>query len=239
MADERENSPEPRPAPQYGEYAPEGWSWSPEGKGEDDAAKTSGTGDAGGDPGPAAPSSGRLPGVPHNLGAGAAGARRPSQSPDQQQSYRSTEPAAGGSDRARSRALVDRVVTIVLLALGAYGALNMAFMLQNLREGFNVQAVALGAEGFRAPDSVGTVGIVGAVAILAVYAVNVIFSIQRMRARKLAFWVPLAALGLALLVLFVCTMIAMAQMPELLQLLQEAANDPDALSKLLNATTTP
>src|SRR6218665_3361376 len=56
-----------RPAPQFGEYAPEGWSWTPE---TGAAAETGSQITASLTSAVAAPSSGRVPGVPHNLGAG-------------------------------------------------------------------------------------------------------------------------------------------------------------------------
>jgi len=252
MADERSDQQDgqdprsagdPRPAPRYGELAPEGWTWTPEGgvdgaptegrNAPDRASASSPTPAASSAPVPAP--SGQVPGVPHNLGVGTdpaprpAGATQPdtSERPD---AYRAAEPPKGGAAGPRGGLLADRIITIALLALGAYGALNLALSLQQLPQSMRLTASLLGLESLDVPEAVGIAGIVGAIAVLAIYAVNLIFSIQRMRARKLAFWVPLAAFGLALVVLFVCSTIAVVQLPELMQQM----SDPDALSKILD-----
>ncbi len=234
----------PNGAPQYGELAPEGWSWSPE-TGSAGSTGASGTeapsGASGGGrsplPEPAraaeSPQSGKLPGVPHNLGVGADPAARPADDArpatrEQPQVYRATEPPRGG-EAPRGGKLADRIATIALLALGAYGALSFALGLQQFPQQLRLTASMLGIESVAIPDSIGVVGTVGAIAVLAIYAVNLIFSIQRMRARKLAFWVPLAAFGLALIVVFACSVFAVMQLPELVQQM----SDPDALSRLL------
>lgn len=258
MASERDHTSDsepaaktPRPAPQYGEYAPEGWSWSPEG----DSAPTPAAGQTAAQPGQAAPPAGRrqLPGVPHNLGVDNPGVDNPGvrnpgvdappsagrnggveTRPDR--SYRATEPPAGRAV-PRDGKLADKIITILLLAVGAYGALSFAFSLQQLTQQLRLVGTMLGLENLSVPGTVGTVGVVGAIIVLAIYAVNVIFSIQRMRARKFAFWIPLVAFALALAVVFICTMTAVAQTPELLQQM----SDPTAVDRLLNsmATTAP
>lgn len=220
------------PAPQYGEYAPEGWSWSPEGSTPEGGAPK--------DAAPAAAAtaarSGQLPGVPHNLGVDAdpsnALGTPPAARPEQ--SYRATEPPKGGVT-PRDGKLADRIMTILLLAVGAYFALSFAFSLQQLPQQLRLVGTMLGLENLTVSGTVGTVGMVGAIVVLAIYAVNLIFSIQRMRARKFAFWIPLVAFVLALIVVFVCTMIAVAQTPELLQQM----SDPAAMERLLNSMTTP
>ncbi|XPP26659.1 MAG: DUF6264 family protein [Leucobacter sp.] len=214
-----------KPAPEYGEYAPEGWSWSPDdGKPASEAST----------PAAAPARSGQLPGIPHNLGVETAADPHPAPPSDQPTSYRAAQPP---QDRApaQSRGLADRIITIVLLAVGAYGALSFAFSLQELPRQLRLAGSMLGLENLAVPGSVGTIGVVGAIIVLAIYAVNLIFSIQRMRARKLAFWIPLVAFALALVVVFVCTAIAVSQIPELLQ----QASDPDALERLLNSMSTP
>ncbi len=121
------------------------------------------------------------------------------------------------------------MITILLLVVGALGALYSAASMQQLPTSMATFATALGAEGTVVPDSVTTLGNVGALIILALYALNLIFSIQRLRAHKITFWVPLATGAIALIILFAFTSFAMNQVPEVAQLL----TDPDALSKLL------
>lgn len=236
---------EPRPAPRYGELAPEGWTWTPpgvadgastgDGKAPDRATAPASPVSAAAPAAPAPAPSGQVPGVPHNLGVGADPAPRPAsaarpETSERPDAYRASEPPQAGKPSPRGGLLADRIITIALLALGAYGALNLALSLQQLPQSMRLTASLLGMESLDVPEAVGIAGTVGAIVVLAIYAVNLIFSIQRMRARKLAFWVPLAAFGLALIVLFVCSTVAVVQLPELMQQM----SDPDALSKILD-----
>lgn len=122
------------------------------------------------------------------------------------------------------------MITVVLLVLGAFSALYFAASLQQLPASLSMLASALEVDGFVLPESVATLGTVGALTILAVYAVNLIYSIQRMRRGKLAFWVPLVAGVIAVIVVFAFTAFALGQAPELAQVF----TDPGASAKLLN-----
>ncbi|QZY51473.1 DUF6264 family protein [Leucobacter tenebrionis] len=231
MADPRDE----RPAPAFGEYAPEGWEWKPEGS----------------EPTAAAPDEAARPGVPHNLGVApapdaqqqAAPARK---APSRNEAgdpapYRADQPApsrnqpqqprfAGPQDAQRPRRTGDLVITIALLAIGAFGALYTALVLFSLPSTLSLVGDALGLADFSVPAWINTFSTVSALAMFALYAVVLIFSIQRMRAGKLAFWVPLSAGALALILTFVLTAVAMMNVPDLTQ----AANDPDAMQKLLD-----
>ncbi len=284
---------DPRPRPAYGEYAPEGWQWTPPGENDVDhganaaASRESSAGSEGAGVGsfrtpPAPPTSsaspagsGPVPGVPHNLGArgsagSAAGAgnaapQAPSQAHGQaqtpwgapgsapenttrqpgdtqqagdQQHYRAMAPpqtqpggtgGAAGSGGASNR-LGDRIASIVLLVLGALGALYFAASLYSMPASISLMARALEIDGFAVPSSVSTTGTVGALSVFAIYALNLIFTLQRLRARKLAFWVPLVAAALAIIVVLGVSAIAIAQVPELLQQL----SDPDSTARLLD-----
>lgn len=320
-----EPSSERRPQPQYGELAPEGWV-SPVASEANPAAGASPSGpSASGAPGPGertspAPSAhtpSRLPGVPHNLGAGgrskasapvgtrpaapiagssqptrasqpdgvsqpspgehasadetgpyraappagAAAAPQPaqpaqpaqpyvgvSQQPDAgqpsygeqqhgdqqlstQQPYVAQQPYASGAGyghRQPASRSSDRIITIVLLALGAFGAFYFAASLYALPDSLRLVAAALGAEGFVVPSAVSTLATVGALTVLALYALNLVYSIQRMRAKKLAFWVPLVAGVIALIVSFTFMAFALFQAPELANLF----SDPEGADKL-------
>lgn len=93
----------------------------------------------------------------------------------------------------------------------------------------------LNVSGFSVPASLSTLGTIGALLVLAVYALNVIYSVQRLRARKLTFWVPLVAAVLASIITLTFIMIGVYQVPELLQRLAE----PDAMELILNSLSTP
>ena len=285
-----------RPRPAYGEYAPEGWkgmaetaseSTEQQGSGQQ-GSNQQGSGQQGSGPShihsaqtPSVssgrtPTSGRVPGVPHNLGIAGGSqvippAARPTGQPGQGaapseptraagEPYRAASPQNTGSEPQASQQRAaspdhqttpfypgpaavqngapasapkkrtgDRVITIVLLVLGAYMALSFADSLFRIDAQFTLLADMLGIEQPTVPDWVHTMCLVGAIAVLLLYALTLIYSVQRMRAGKLTFWVPLAAGAIAWLLVSVFTGIAMVSSPEML----EAINDPDALSRMM------
>ena len=276
-----------RPRPQYGEYAPEGWSWTPpsdEGSSASAAPPSAGEGSATPTAGGAQPA--RVNGVPHNLGAGAAkpargagkASKRSSRSgqsaaptadgtdtsrretragqpeperatPEQAaahtpRKYRDDaappatrptappaaapatpryEPSAAGAPRVRTG---DRVVTIILLAIGAFGAFNMSSSMFNLGPQLSMSASLVGADGATPPGWAGTVGTITGLFVLLVWALNLLFSIQRMRAGKRAFWVPLAAAGIAMVPAIIVLTAAMLQTPEIVEQLTAMQTPP-------------
>lgn len=247
-----------RPAqPAYGEYAPEGWEWKPEGAAADAAEAGSRTG--GGVP--AAPA-----GVPHNLGAparsgDAAPARQVRPAADTQQGagepYRAAAPQQQNPQHQNPQhqnpqqnaqlppayrlpgtptpRLGDRIVTIVLLAFGAFGALNIAASFFGLESQIRLTASLIGLEDATVASWVGPLGVVSGLVVLLLFALTLIFSIQRMRQHKITFWVPLAAGAIAFILLVVVPMIALSGAPEIMEQLQ---NDPTgSLDKMLNALT--
>lgn len=259
MADQRDESkaapetPAARPKPAFGEYAPEGWEWKPEGA-EEPATSATSPQPAAGSPSPR-PDTARVTGVPHNLGAGsqhtpAAAPAAPAAPPSTRNSapngepepYRATvappappqysaQPGSAGDPKPRTG---DRIVTIVLLVIGALGALMSAQSMLALNSSFTLMAEAVGLTDFEVPSWLGTLGTVSALAFIAVYAVTLIFSIQRMRARKITFWVPLTAGVVVTIAMFVLTTIAITNMPELMSQL----SDPDATQKMLDYLST-
>lgn len=130
----------------------------------------------------------------------------------------------------------DRIATIILLVVGAVGALISAQSMLALPSSFSLMGDAVGLTDFEVPSWLGTLGTVSALAFIAVYAVTLIFSIQRMRARKITFWVPLTAGAVVFVAMFVLTTIAITSMPELMSQL----SDPDATQRMLDyLSTTP
>lgn len=256
--------PAARPRPAYGELAPEGWEWKPEG---DATAQTAAptaqatspangpaqTGAAGTQGGVGS----TIPGVPHNLGAGLPKgprnrAGRSGQAPhaphgsDAQESgaqstgtqsaanapYRAAAPMAPAAHtqtpryagEARPRT-VDRVITIVLLVLGAFSTLTLTSSLFALESQIRLTGTMLGVEDMTLASWVGPLGTVTGIVILAMYALTLIFSIRRMRARKLTFWVPLTMGVIALLLVLIIPTVAMlAGAPEIMQQLESDPN---------------
>ena len=123
----------------------------------------------------------------------------------------------------------------MLLVVGALGALNFAASLYSMPNEFERWGHVLNVSGFSVPASLSTLGTIGALLVFAVYALNVIYSVQRLRARKLTFWVPLVAAVLAGVITLAFIMIGIYQVPELLQRLAE----PDAMELILNSLSAP
>lgn len=260
-----------RPRPQYGEYAPEGWTWTPPGEesgGSGPAA--SGQVPGSGAQAPSGSRSGRVDGVPHNLGAGSAkparGSRRgqasandrakgaessapqgkpsgakpaperatpeqaaahtprryrddaatPPQAPPAapQVAAPSQAPTAQGARPVRKG---DRIVTIILLVIGAYGAFSISSGMFNLAPQLMLNASMLDVETMTLPEWTGTAGTITGLFVLLVWALNLLFSIQRMRAGKLAFWVPLVAAVIALVPVFIVMSVVLFQTPEVIE----------------------
>lgn len=173
--------------------------------------------------------------APHPQGA----AQGPEHSPTQQQPAQFVQPTqpltTGYTGQATPAAVkpqsrVDRVITIFLLALGAFGVLNSGVAMLRLPAQMQMAATAFGVDDFVVPQSVGTIGTVGAIILLALYAVALLLSIRMLRAKKITFWVPLAAGAIAFLVVFAIMMITFAQSPELLQQMAQ----PDAMQKFMD-----
>ncbi|QBE48333.1 DUF6264 family protein [Leucobacter triazinivorans] len=228
--------PPARPAPAYGELAPEGWEWKPPADPASDAPAGVSAAAATGSP---SPGSSPIAGVPHNLGAGGSAAApnsTPASVPAAAQRgagepapYRAAEPqpapapAPAPQPGAPKPRLADRVITIILLVIGAFGALNSAASFFSLESQLRLTANMIGIESPEVAPWVGTLGLVSGLAMLLLYAVTLIFSIQRMRARKIAFWVPLAAGAAAVIIALIIPMIAMGGAPEIMQQIE---NDP-------------
>ncbi|QIM19123.1 hypothetical protein G7066_12095 [Leucobacter coleopterorum] len=251
-AENAAESPSTRPQPAFGEYAPEGWEWKPEGA--DQVAAT--------DPlaAPAGrPENGAIAGVPHNLGAASGGSGSTSASvdsavpgtptgssvpsdpagstPGDPAPYRANHPPAAAPSYTAAPSVTgtpsrmgDRVMTIILLGIGVFGVIICFQTMMGMHASFVLMGEALEIKDFQVPSWIGTLGTVSAVGFLALFAVTLIFSIQRMRARKIAFWVPLTAGVIAVVAVIVLIMVAIFSSPDLM----EAASDPGANQKILD-----
>jgi hypothetical protein len=163
-----------RPRPQYGEYAPEGWSWQP--PVEADAS--------GGTPPAAAPPAAPAPTA--HTAPQADGAAEPS--------------VRQAQDGARRGPTWDRILTIALLTLGAFGAWDSARSMQQLGQQVQAAYTMLGIGDFTAPEWLPALSVAGIVVQLSLYAVILGLAILRLRARRIAFWIPLAGGVLSVIV---------------------------------------
>jgi hypothetical protein len=171
-----------RPRPQYGEYAPEGWTWQPP------------AGERTSDPAP------------------------------QMATPAARAPAAGAAGAAGRP--VDRIITVVLLALAVLGALNSVLSLQQLAPQVQLVYDQQGIGDFTPPAWLPTLALIGTIAQLALLAVTLVWSVRRLRAGRLAFWVPIAGGAASVIVMMVLVSIVFL-------------NDPTFLSYLDGLTAAP
>ena len=118
---------------------------------------------------------------------------------------------------------VDRVVTIALLALGAFGAINVAASLQMLPQQFSLVYEQQGVGDFTPPEWLPTLTMVGTVLQLALYAATLGWSILRLRARKTAFWVPILGGVLSLVLMMVLVSIVFLNDPTFVAYIERMA----------------
>ena len=225
---------EQQPEPRYGERAPEGWHWKPEGADTGAAAGNSPAAGSGSTVGPVS----REPGVPHNLGVNQQDSPdntvTPGQAPTMPAYRPATQPQGGApvaSGKPSRRG--DRIATIILLVAGTIGAVYLSLTMMLMKSSFNIIADLLNMANFSVPTTIQTLGTVGALILLGLYAVMLIFAIQRMRAGKVAFWIPLVAGIISVIVVVAIMSMALAQMPEILK----ALADPDNVAKLLDLSS--
>lgn len=167
-----------RPRPQYGEYAPEGWSWQPQSEPRADATASA--------PPPPPP----------------------------------PVPPAPAVAAARTNT-VDRMVTVALLVLGAFGAWNSATSLQQLPAAIQTVYTQQGVGTYSPQEWLPTLALIGTVSMLALYAGVLGWSIARLRAGRITFWVPIVGGVVALLVTIVLTAIVFFTDPAFLSYLQQ------------------
>ena len=161
-----------RPRPQFGEYAPEGWTWQPPaGEHTSDPAPQMATP-------PAAPTAAAL--------------------------------AAASARDARPDRPVDRIITIVLLVIGVFGAWSAIGTLQSLPtllpEALRQTSEMLGNGGaafdYTPGPEVPALILSGQIIQVVLWVLAAWWSIARLRARRLAFWVPLVGGALSFIALY-------------------------------------
>ncbi len=177
-----------RPRPQYGEYAPEGWTWQPP------------AGEHTSDPAP------QLPTPPAPAATRAAKA--------------SGSPSPADSRPPRP---VDRFFTIMLLVVGVFGVWSAIGTLQSLPEllpdAIRQAAEMLGTGGTAleytpGPEVPGLL-LAGSIAQVVLWLLTAWWSITRLRARRLAFWVPLVGGVLSFIALYAVIFIVITSDPAL------------------------
>ena len=181
-----------RPRPQYGEYAPEGWTWTPQ--------------------------------VDERAAAAAAEANA--------QAAAAAAPAAAVTPPRSATAganTIDRVWTIALLVIGVFGALYNSMALFQLPttalESAKLSASMLGVDApadFVPGPAVPTFIFIGIALQLVLWFGALLWSRARLRAGRLAWWIPLLAGVVAFIVVVVVGMLVFASDPAFLQSLSPA-----------------
>lgn len=223
------NAPSNTPRkPEFGELAPEGW-------------VNPITGEPATPPAPSAPAetgtpAAHLAGVPHNLGKGVSrksdGTATVATPPAAPSAPTAPASATDSSAIPSANIRIDRIATILLLAAGAIGSLNMADSFMQLPALF-AQLYALFELGaFIAPAWFAIVSTIGWVSQLLVWALTLLLSVQRIRRQKIAFFVPLAGAALAAIIAFVLMAITLTGSPELLTYLSTNGFSLEQLQEL-------
>jgi hypothetical protein len=184
-----------RPKPKYGELAPEGWVWQPpkEAVPEAEAPTT-----------PAVQTPPAAPPVPvaRPFDAGVPGSGN-------------TVPGAVPARRG------DRIATLILLAAGLLATINMVTSFLTLpsvmQQFMDLQGIAGVYSG---DESASSAGAVGAAVLIAVYALTALVSVQRLRARKLTFFVPIIGAVLGFVINIVVVVVALLADPSILAAMQ-------------------
>jgi hypothetical protein len=171
MTDERHEAPgvtrDERPRPRYGEYAPEGWvnPVAPVEPVADPSAPNAGHESSGPATRPGAPAAGSWGAPPRPAANELSGARR-----------------------------FDRVATFVLLGIGLYSVVSNVVMASSFSSALlsAMSGAGYSTDAFTSQDALQRVGVIIAVSTVAAFAVTLIWSLCRLAARKVTFWVPLS-----------------------------------------------
>ncbi|SDZ35866.1 DUF6264 family protein [Herbiconiux ginsengi] len=169
-----------RPKPKYGELAPEGWVWKPPQEAVPDADES------------ASPTSATAPSAPATAARAAGG------------------PAAPGTPAApRPIATGDLIVTSVLLVIGLITTINSISSLLELptiiQQVLDIQKLDVT---YTATTAASLLGTIGAVVLALIYAAAVWLSVKALRARRRAYFIPIACAILSFMALFFVLMLA-------------------------------
>ena len=184
----------PRPRPQYGELAPEGWTWQPPQDQDrvDAPAPTVGAG-AGAQP-PA------VPAPPFQTG----------------QPFPTGQPHQPSS---RTVPRWDRPLTIGLLTVGLLATLYGAFSLGALPDAMQLIYTQQGLGTYTSGASIGPLTSVGAIAVVFIWLAAAAVSVRLLLRRRRAFYVSLIAGAVSTVTMFAFMLAAMLNDPTLIEFL--------------------
>ncbi|TFB65261.1 DUF6264 family protein [Cryobacterium sp. Hz9] len=181
---------DPRPRPQYGELAPEGWTWRP--PQEEDRVESA--------PAPI-------------VGAGAGTPSRAEQSIAPVAPQRPHQPVR------RIVPGWDRPLTIGLLAFGLLGTLYGAFSLGALPDAMQLIYTQQGLGTYTPAAGLGPLTSVGAIALVFVWLAASAVSVRLLLRRRRAFYIPIIGGAVSIVALFAFILAAMLSDPTLIEFL--------------------
>lgn len=131
--------------------------------------------------------------------------------------------AVADSAVARPRP-VDRFVTIALLAYGLVNVVMTGLSYLDFATAMNQMMSVLGVDGEFTNYAEGrTWGTIAAIVLAVGWSLTAYFSIRRLRARKLSWWVPLVGAAVTLLVASVCAAIPLMNDPAFIDFVAKTA----------------
>ena len=193
-----------RPKPKYGELAPDGWVWQPPQEARPDPTLDAGD--------------------PSSAPAAVPGASAPGTAP---WPAPSTPPAPGAAPQPGAPApaarggggTADRVATIALLGFGLLSTVNSVVSLLGIRDLMQQFMDLQGIAGTYTAPNAGTIGATSAVILIVVFALTAVVSVQRLRAHRLAFFVPIIGAVLGFVTLFIALAMALVGDPAIMDAL--------------------
>ncbi|MDR6971082.1 DUF6264 family protein [Leifsonia shinshuensis] len=206
---EQESQPDDRPRPQYGELAPPGWVWHP--PADADRLDTSrplereGDGDDAYDRAGAPPSGARVPGLQPPYG------QRPDGHPQ-------GVPGAPGQTAGPGQPAPtwNLTLTVLLAVFGFFGMSYSIATLQAIPASMQLLHSTNGLGDYTPAPVVSTLVLVGSILMAVIWVVSAVIAALLLVRRRLAFWVPLVAGIVAMVVLLIFAGAVLATDPVLL-----------------------
>jgi hypothetical protein len=216
---DQEHDDDPRPKPQYGELAPEGWTWTPpEDHDRLDTSRGADTEEPDGQSDPDVPS--RTDGAYHAAPGWPAGPDHAAHDVHRGPIQYGAHPDAGGpanASRGRVAPYWNRPITLLLILIGIFGALftisTLAAVPQSMQLVYNSEKLGT----YHAPATLSSLILAGQVVQGVIWAASLAVSLLLMTRRRLSFYVPLIAGGIAAIVFIVFIIAIIATDPTLMK----------------------
>lgn len=108
----------------------------------------------------------------------------------------------------------DRVVTLILLAIGAFNVVSSVFSYLDLAAGIDGAMDVMGVPGeFTKFDAARTWGAIAAVVLVSGYLLTLVWSLNRMRAGRLSWWIPLLGAVVTFVIVSACVAVPLVGDP--------------------------